>query len=430
MNQLLAQLFGQQPSYAPMVFGEDESERLRRQAQQQGLLNLGLSLLAGSGPSAQPRGIGQLLAQGVQAGQQAYQGAYDKALQEQMLKQQFQQQQQAQMEQQAAQQLLPQILRPGAQTPTFYGQPTQMPLRDDEGNIMPGAGVSVGQPQIDLNTLQQLLTRAPSVAGKVLPTIEAFRKMTAPERLTLKEGEQVFEMTPEGPRAIAGAPKTREPKFTTVDIGNEIIEYRDGVEVRRIPKGRAPEGPVSLQTVETDTGLATFNPRTGQLTPITQDGKPVPGKGAKPTEGERNSAAYAQRMVAANQILSQPQIAKAAPGLGSAVVGIVPFVGESLRSMAQSPETQQYAQAARDWIRAKLRKESGAAIGVEEEANEFRTYFPQPGDSAAVIKQKAEARARANQGMIQAAGSAFRTPEVSTVLDNRDLYKEYGLDRR
>lgn len=414
MNELFSQLFGQQPSYAPMVFG-DEAERLRRQAQQQGLLNLGLSLLAGSGPSAQPRGIGQLLAQGVQAGQQAYQGAYNKALQEQMLKQQFQQQQQAQMEQQAAQQLLPQILRPGAQTPTFYGQPTQMPLRDDEGNIMPGAGVSVGQPQIDLNTLQQLLTRAPSVAGKVLPTIEAFRKMTAPERLTLKEGEQVFEMTPEGPRAIAGAPKTREPKFTTVDIGNEIIEYRDGVEVRRIPKGRVPEGPVSLQTVETDTGLATFNPRTGQLTPITQDGKPVAGKGAKPTEGERNSAAYAQRMVAANQILSQPEIARAAPGFGSAAAGAVPFVGESLRSMAQSPETQQYAQAARDWIRAKLRKESGAAIGVEEEANEFRTYFPQVGDSAAVIKQKAEARARANQGMIQAAGSAFRTPEMPTM---------------
>lgn len=211
MNELFSQLFGQQPSYAPMVFGEDESERLRKQAQQQGLLNLGLSLLAGSGPSAQPRGIGQLLAQGVQAGQQAYQGAYNKALQEQMLKQQFQQQQQAQMEQQAAQQLLPQILRPGAQTPTFYGQPTQMPLRDDEGNIMPGAGVSVGQPQIDLNTLQQLLTRAPSVAGKVLPTIETFRKMTAPERVTLSEGQQVFEMTPEGYRSIAGAPKMEKP---------------------------------------------------------------------------------------------------------------------------------------------------------------------------------------------------------------------------
>lgn len=413
MNELFSQLFGQQPSYAPMVFGEDESERLRRQAQQQGLLNLGLSLLAGSGPSAQPRGIGQLLAQGVQAGQQAYQGAYNKALQEQMLKQQFQQQQQAQMEQQAAQQLLPQILRPGAQTPTFYGQPTQMPIRDDEGNIMPGAGVSVGQPQIDLNTLQQLLTRAPSVAGKVLPTIEAFRKMTAPERLTLKEGEQVFEMTPEGPRAIAGAPKTREPKFTTVDIGNEIIEYRDGVEVRRIPKGRAPEGPVSLQTVETDTGLATFNPRTGQLTPITQDGKPVAGKGAKPTEGERNAAGFAGRMIEASNILNSPNIAAAAPGFGSGLAGAVPFVGETLKNVVQSPETQQYAQAASDWVRAKLRRESGAAIGDDEALREFRTYFPVPGDSPQVIRQKTQARELATQAMVQSAGVA-KIPTLQT----------------
>jgi hypothetical protein len=59
-----------------------------------------------------------------------------------------------------------------------------------------------------------------------------------------------------------------------------------------------------------------------------------------------------------------------------------------------------------------LRKESGAAIGVQEEAEEFRTYFPVPGDSAAVIKQKAEARQRANQGMIQSAGKAFVQPQL------------------
>lgn len=213
MNELFAQLFGQSPSYANALFGEDEAARLRQQAQQQGLLNVGLSLLAGSGPSTQRRGVGQLLAQGVAAGQQAYQGAYNRALQEQAMKEQIAERQQLRQEQQAAQALLPQILRPGAQTPTFYGQPTQMPLRDDEGNIMPGAGVSVGQPQIDMNTLQQLLTRAPSVAGKVLPTVEAFRKMTAPERIKLGAEETLTEITPEGQaRVVAtGAPKQVKP---------------------------------------------------------------------------------------------------------------------------------------------------------------------------------------------------------------------------
>ena len=213
MNELLAQLFGSQPSYAGQLLGEDEARRLQQQAQQSGLLNVGLALLAGAGPSPQRRGVGELLAQGVMAGQQAYQGAYSKALQEQALKEQIAERQQMRQEQMAAQQLLPQILRPGAQTPTFYGRPTQMPLRDDEGNIMPGAGVSVGQPQIDMNTLQQLLTRAPSVAGKVLPTVEAFRKMTAPEEFELAEGAQRFRRDPVTGQvtAIAGAPKQKQP---------------------------------------------------------------------------------------------------------------------------------------------------------------------------------------------------------------------------
>jgi hypothetical protein len=279
----------------------------------------------------------------------------------------------------------------------------------------------VGQPQIDMNTLQQLLTRAPSVAGKVLPTVEAFRKLNAPERVTLKEGEQVFEMTPEGPRAIAGAPKTREPKFTDVDAGNVIIRYQDGVEIQRIPKGRAPEGPVSLQPIETETGYMAFNPRTGKLEPLMQDGKPVVGKAPKFTVEQSNAAGYAQRMVAANEIVNSPAISASAPGIGSALAGATPFAGEAFKNIVQSPQTQQYAQASRDWIRAKLRKESGAAIGVQEEVEEFRTYFPMPGDSAAVIKQKAEARQRANQGMIQSAGKAFVQPEMPSAQTPGDL---------
>ena len=406
MNELLAQLFGQQPGYATALFGEDEAARLRQQAQQQGLMNVGLSLLAGSGPSPQRRGIGQLLAQGVMAGQQAYQGAYNRALQEQMLKEQIQERQQLRQEQMAAQQLLPQIIRPGGPVVNYYGKQTGFALRDDEGNIMPGAEMGVSAPQLDMNVLTRLLTTAPSVARNVLPTVEAFRKMTAPERMTLKEGEQVFEMTPEGPRVVAGAPKPREPKFTTVDVGNAIIEYRDGVEVRRIPKGRAPEGPVSLQTVETEAGLMTFNPRTGQYTPVMQDGKPIAGKSAKPTEGERNAAGFAGRMIEASNILNSPAISAAAPSFGSSLAAAVPFVGETLKNVVQSPETQQYEQAASDWVRAKLRRESGAAIGDEEALREFRTYFPVPGDSPQVIRQKTQARNLATQGMIQSAGVA------------------------
>jgi hypothetical protein len=204
MNELFAQLFGQSPSYANALFGEDEAARLRQQAQQQGLLNVGLSLLAGAGPSPQRRGVGQLLAQGVAAGQQAYQGAYDKAMRDRMIQEQLAERQQARAEQQAAQALLPQILRPGA-TQEIYGE-------DIMGQRV-GEGVRVGQPQIDMNTLQRLLTQAPNVAGKVLPTIEAFRKLNAPERIKLGAEETLTEITPEGQtRVVAtGAGKPEKP---------------------------------------------------------------------------------------------------------------------------------------------------------------------------------------------------------------------------
>lgn len=60
--------------------------------------------------------------------------------------------------------------------------------------------------------------------------------------------------------------------------------------------------------------------------------------------------------------------------------------------VARSPEMQQYEQSAEQWIRAFLRKESGAAIGRDEFQRDFKVYFPQPGDGPEVVKQKERAR--------------------------------------
>ena len=60
--------------------------------------------------------------------------------------------------------------------------------------------------------------------------------------------------------------------------------------------------------------------------------------------------------------------------------------------VARSGPMQQYEQSAEQWIRAFLRKESGAAIGKDEFARDFKVYFPQPGDGPEVVKQKERAR--------------------------------------
>lgn len=241
MNELFGQLFGQQPSYATALLGEEEARRLQQQAQQQGLLNVGLSLLAGSGPSAQPRGIGQLLAQGVQAGQQAYQGAYNKALQEQALKEQIAERQQMRQEQMAAQQLLPQIIRPGGPVVNYYGKQTGFALRDDEGNIMPGAEMGVSAPQLDMNVLTRLLTTAPSVAGKVLPTVEAFRKLTAPEAPMAVGLDQTLVRPTSGEVVYAGPGKPEKP-------AGEVLEAMQVLGINTQVGQLSPEQRKQIQT--------------------------------------------------------------------------------------------------------------------------------------------------------------------------------------
>ena len=128
--------------------------------------------------------------------------------------------------------------------------------------------------------------------------------------------------------------------------------------------------------------------------------------GGKPTEGETNAAGFAQRMELAQSIFEKLP-AGSQPGMGTRVAEAVPFVGGALARTSQSAQTQQFDQAAQDWIRAKLRKESGAAIGVDEARQEYATYFPMVGDTPEKIAQKAEARRVVTLGMKNAAGKAY-----------------------
>lgn len=61
-------------------------------------------------------------------------------------------------------------------------------------------------------------------------------------------------------------------------------------------------------------------------------------------------------------------------------------------NILQSSENQAYEQATRTFTEARLRKDSGAAIPPHEYENDRQTYFPQPGDSREVLKQKEHAR--------------------------------------
>ena len=74
---------------------------------------------------------------------------------------------------------------------------------------------------------------------------------------------------------------------------------------------------------------------------------------------------------------------------------------------AGSEQSKLFLQAQENWISANLRKESGAVISTDEMEKEVKKYFPLPGDTDAVIKQKAESRRIASEAMRLAAGGAY-----------------------
>jgi hypothetical protein len=144
------------------------------------------------------------------------------------------------------------------------------------------------------------------------------------------------------------------------------------------------------------------------------DGKPVPGKGGKPTEWEGKNALFGARAAEAHRLLNDLEAGGTrTPGIIKQGVEGLPLVGgalgmgvNALPGMLGGPSVaqQQVEQAQRDFINAILRLESGAAIGKEEFENARKQYFPQPGEGPEIVAQKRRARETAIAGLQRNAG--------------------------
>ena len=423
--------------------------RNRDDAQAQALYALAGRLFAGGN-------TGQSIAEGLQRGQQAYRGGMQETLQNQLQNVQLQdmiRKRQLEQQQLAEQQRIQGVIQGGVTKPQeMYGE-DMMGQRVGEGMTAPSFDLARVAPQLmgseaGRKTLSELIAAQKSMGGETTSLAEG-AKLIRVNPITQKV-ETVAEGAPKRepiPSAIAeynlakdqgfagtflDYEKSKKP-FQYQDVGNAIIQLdSNGKEVSRIPKGRAPEGPVNFQTIETDQGLMAFNPRTLQMTPVLgQDGKPLT-KSGKPTEGETNAAGFASRMVAAEAITSKLATG-AAPKFGEAVLGAIPLIGKTIPEVIPqavgglSSERRQYLQAANNFIRANLRKESGAAIGVDEWTAEFINYFPQYNDDEQTIKNKAIFRNILTQNMVNAGGKSFKAPSMTPPESMTDTY---GLNPR
>lgn len=91
----------------------------------------------------------------------------------------------------------------------------------------------------------------------------------------------------------------------------------------------------------------------------------------------------------------------------------------------QDDTNQAYLQAQRQFTEARLRKDSGAAIADSEYEKDAITYFPQPGDSTATLKRKAEARKVVLDALKREAGRAVQADEEPPATDP---FGEFGFE--
>jgi hypothetical protein len=410
-----------------------EIQRNRDDAQAQALYGLAARLFQGGN-------TGQSIAEGLQQGQKLYSAAMQNQLQDQL--QGFQlkdliEKRKREKQAEERQALIDKAVT-GAYRPAVAAVEPPTPTGPLSGAAFGEVGTPAQEARFDLQAIAPALMATPQ-GRKTLSELVATQKAMAGETTSLAEGAQLIRTNPFTNKVevvARGAEKEKPIQFQ--DLGNVVIGIQGGKEVMRLPKGLAPQRPEaapSLQTVETEKGLMTFNPKTGQLSPLMIDGSPVAGKGQKPTEGEANAAGFAQRMVAAMSVTNKVNNAEQ-PKLGEAIYRAIPFIGDKVPEVLPekigglSADRRQYLQAANNWIRANLRKESGAVIGADEWLEEYKNYFPQFNDDAKTVEQKRQFREIVTSNMIRASGKSFQAPTGDAGAVSADLYKKYNLTPR
>ena len=452
------------PTGLDALLSEDQRKLLGRNA----ALSAAGALLQASGRSAVPISMGQALGSALQAGQQGYQQARASSFQDLLLGEKLKEAKRLGQYQtaltgapQAAESVQPMEPLTAAQAsllsqtaPTSAAGPFgPSPQRAQLMDQIQAQSTIAPEPLTATEKRYNELMRKADVANQFGKFDDADKLMS--QALKIKPPEK-YATTPQYGNSKQGTPISfvlsesggmklldvqRSPEFNYQDTGS-YISVRDknsNRELERIPKTMSPgevasnivaqgnlgvargnltvaQGGLGLRQQEfarsgfdrVDTAEGFFNvPKGGGLAmPVMGPSGQLKGAGGKPTEGETNAAGFAQRMELAQSIINNLP-AGSQPGAGTRTLEAIPFVGGALARSGQNVQTQQFDQAAQDWIRAKLRKESGAAIGVDEAKQEYATYFPMVGDTPEKIAQKAEARRVVTLGMKNSAGKAY-----------------------
>lgn len=292
----------------------------------------------------------------------------------------------------------PMLVSPGQ---VVFDPNTGQPVYTAPSDTTKPLTLSPGQVLLDPATMQPLYTAPPKPEAlpNELQRAAAYLGLPAdPSTWTPQQRKQALDMEL----------RLRQAGAAQISMGSPIP----------VPSGRSPTGYEYFQ----------FPNRPG-VAPQPSGVPAPPPASAEGSDTARLTAGYATRMEEAENKIKALG-GKGHPTLATELTGKAPILGDFLSNKAMTPEQQMFRQAADDWIRAKLRKESGAVINKDEWEREFRTYFPVPGDTPQVIRQKEIARQTAMEAMKRAAGPAWqpsaKPPQQPTAKPSQPAAKSSG----
>lgn len=441
---------------------------MQNAAARQGLLTAGAALLGGRG------NLGEILGGGLLAGSQGYQGGLAQQQQQQYRQAQTQQVEMENKRLQAAADepmQLQRILSGGQSTPV--GPPASLPRLGGA----PASGASFGAapapgsiaPQAPADQYATLMGYAERLtqAGRVAQAkpyydmAEKLRPKLMKQEARMVGGQRVMANVFEDGRTerVDGfAPDAEKLSFQNTGGSTVALDPFTGKPVNTLRNTQSPDSVASVaqqerssrraderareatdagrnQVVQSDEGPVLVNTRTGTgKTILAPGGQRLAGVQKPLNDAQSKAYLFGSRMQESNEVLKE--LAKDENGntTTSHPMARAPLLGNVVNAF-QGENRQMLDQAKRDFMSAVLRRESGAAIADSEYSNADKQYFPQIGDSPAVIEQKSRNRQLALDGILKEVPEKHRPkviprnqlPKKAAVPDDiGNLLNKYG----
>lgn len=295
-----------------------------------------------------------------------------------------------------------------------FGPNQNLVANDDMGNPMPQAPFGGGMSQL----VRDVGAFDPRAALSMMPKPQGAVSLARGGKLVDPTSGRVLADNPEPEKKESLYGKVNPSEYTEPSLrkfaqsGNhaDLVPYRkpDRPDSPRPQLHDGPNGPMWVTPPQIGAGASV---------PVTDEkGNPIPGKKRDQplTESQAKGTLFLGQMREAEKSISglkfKPETTTAQAQLAAALRAkeAPGMLSGTLLNVAAGKDAQQYAQAAEQWSEAFLRIKTGAASTRDEVLRNVRTFFPQPGDTPDVIKQKNQMRASANKQMEIIAGQGVQ----------------------